>query len=295
MVGCGRWGSLVVRDLVALGVSTHVVARSAESRGRAEEAGASEVVGDVRDLTGMRGFVVLTPTATRPEIIKEVLGRGVPVFTEKPLALDVRDARALAAAADGRLFVMDKWRYHPAVACLSELARSGELGAPLGLHCRRLSTGNPRGEDDGVANLLPHDLAIAQEVLGELPPAVSARGYGEGDALDGLVAVLGTEPWLAVEVSARWPEHIREVTLHLRLGSARMVGDAQYVEVISADGARAERRPVTGEPPLRAELRAFVEHLEGGPSPKSGAAPAADAVAVTAQLRAMAAQARSAA
>jgi Trk K+ transport system NAD-binding subunit len=32
LVGCGRWGRHILRDLVALGCEVHVVARSEESR-----------------------------------------------------------------------------------------------------------------------------------------------------------------------------------------------------------------------------------------------------------------------
>ena len=40
LVGCGNWGRHILRDLVALGCRTTVVARSQESRARAGEGGA---------------------------------------------------------------------------------------------------------------------------------------------------------------------------------------------------------------------------------------------------------------
>jgi len=45
-----------------------------------------------------------------------------------------------------------------------------------------------------------------------------------------------------------------------------------------------ERRPISGEMPLLAELRAFVEHLRGGPPPRSSAA---DAVKIVERVAAM--------
>ena len=47
LVGCGRWGVHILRDLRALGCDVPVVARSDESVARAREGGASAVVADV--------------------------------------------------------------------------------------------------------------------------------------------------------------------------------------------------------------------------------------------------------
>src|SRR4029079_9590665 len=128
LVGCGRWGVHVLRDLLALGCEVVVVARSEASRERAEEGGATAVVPAIRDLTGVEGAVVVTPTTTHAEVLNELLDLGVPVFVEKPLAEDPGAAAALAARAPDRLFVMHKWRHHPGVEALASIARSGELG-----------------------------------------------------------------------------------------------------------------------------------------------------------------------
>jgi D-arabinose 1-dehydrogenase-like Zn-dependent alcohol dehydrogenase len=44
LVGCGAWGRFILRDLVSLGARVAVVARSEESKSRATEGGAHEVV-----------------------------------------------------------------------------------------------------------------------------------------------------------------------------------------------------------------------------------------------------------
>ncbi|HEX2266451.1 MAG TPA: Gfo/Idh/MocA family oxidoreductase, partial [Solirubrobacterales bacterium] len=200
LLGCGRWGRHILRDLLSLGCEVPVVARSEASVERAREGNASAIVPDIASLGPVDGVVVSTPTATHAEVVGEALELGVPVFVEKPLTADVASARALAAAAADRLFVMDKWRYHPGVLELARIARSGELGAPVGIHSRRVTLGHRYTDVNTVWIHAPHDLAIALEVLGEVPPPRSAVPELVGGELMGLTAFLGDSPWLVVEV-----------------------------------------------------------------------------------------------
>src|SRR5215212_9753121 len=115
LVGVGRWGRNVLRDLVDLGCRVTAVARGAGTAERARALGAHAIVGSLDELPDVAGAVVVTPTATHAEVVESLLDRDVPVFVEKPLAPDADTARRLAALGEGRLFVMDKWRYHPGV------------------------------------------------------------------------------------------------------------------------------------------------------------------------------------
>src|SRR5262249_35051168 len=108
LVGCGRWGSNVLRDLRSLGCDVTVVARSEQSRARRAEGGAAAIVAAVADLPEVAAVVVATTTSSHGAVLDEVLPLGVPVFVEKPLCPDPVAAARLAAVGDGRLFVMDK-------------------------------------------------------------------------------------------------------------------------------------------------------------------------------------------
>jgi predicted dehydrogenase len=288
LLGCGRWGRHILRDLLSLGCEVPVVARSEESRERARAGGASEIVDDIAALGSVDGVVIATPTSTHAEVVGEALEFGVPVFVEKPLTNDVASARRLAEAAPDRLFVMDKWRYHPGVQELARIAQSGELGAPVGIHSRRVTLGHRYTDVDTVWIHAPHDLAIALEVLGEVPPPRSAVPELVGGELMGVTALCGTSPWLVVEVSTLAPGHRRELRLVCEDGVAQLDGaEAGAVVVARAGGIDAdsvERRLIAEEMPLLAELRAFVEHVQGGPPPLSSAA---DAVVIVEAVAAM--------
>ena len=177
LVGCGNWGRHILRDLVALGCRTTVVARSQESRARAGEGGAVSVVETVADLPGVAGVVIATPSTTHAGLIEALLPRCVPVFIEKPFTNDAEAAARLAAAAPERLFVMDKWRYHPGVEALRDIARSEELGPPVGLRTTRVQWTASHADTDVAWHLAPHDVAIALKVLGAIPEPRAAHAH----------------------------------------------------------------------------------------------------------------------
>lgn len=276
LVGCGRWGRHILRDLGSLGCEVPVVARSAASRERAREGGAPEIADSVASLREVDGVVVATPTSTHAEVVEEALALGVPVYVEKPLTADLASARRLAEAAPDRLFVMDKWRYHPGVRELARIARSGELGEVVGIHTRRVTLGHRYSDVDTVWIHAPHDLVAALEILGDVPrPRQAVPELVDGE-LAGLTAICGEAPWLVIEVSTLAPAHRREMRLICEGGVAQLDGGYAESVVVGRVGAidadSVEHRPIAGEMPLLAELRAFVEHLEGGPPPLSSAA-----------------------
>lgn len=292
LVGCGRWGRHILRDLRSLGCEVPVVARSAESGRRAREGGAARVVESLSGLGEVDGVAIATPTSTHAAVTEEALALGVPVFVEKPLTADAASARRLAAAAPDRLFVMDKWRYHPGVRELARIAASGELGEVVGIHSRRVTLGHRYSDVDTVWIHAPHDLAIALEVLGELPAPRWAVPELVGGELAGLTAIYGEAPWMVLEVSTLAPAHRRELRLVCEGGVAQLDGGYADSVVVARAGAiseeEAERRPIEGELPLLAELRAFVEHLRGGPPPLSSAAEGAAMVALVEETIALA-------
>jgi predicted dehydrogenase len=288
LVGCGWWGAHILRDLRTLGCDVRVVARSDASVARAREGGAAAVVPDVASLGAVGGIVVATPIDTHAAVVDDALDLAVPVFVEKPLCDEIADATRLAARAPDRLFVMDKWRYHPGVRELARIASRESIGEPHGLRTIRVQQGN-RHVEDVVWVLAPHDLAIALEVLGRVPRPRAAKGQWSDGRLVTIHALLDTDRgWHALEISERAPAVERRVELHCE-GGVAVLGDGwdEYVVLHHADG-RTERVEAPGELPLLAELRAFVGFVAGGPPPMSSAAEGAAVVEAVAALRGLA-------
>ncbi|RME51252.1 MAG: gfo/Idh/MocA family oxidoreductase, partial [Deltaproteobacteria bacterium] len=75
--------------------------------------------------------VVCTPPVTHPAVTLELLSAGKHVLCEKPLSIDVADARAMieAAYAGGVCFTMaSKFRYVPDVLRAKEIVDAGGIG-----------------------------------------------------------------------------------------------------------------------------------------------------------------------
>ncbi len=268
-----------------------MVARSGSSVARAIEGGAQAVVPSVVDLGRIDGAVVSTTTSSHAEVLDQVLAIGVPTFVEKPLCDDAGTAARLALRAPNLLFVMDKWRYHPGVRMLASLARQGDLGEVLGVRTRRVAWGTSHDDVDAIWVLAPHDLSIGLEVLGHLPRPRAAVAEWNGESVAGLRGLLGDQPWLDIEVSELSPVNIRTVEVHGRDATARLDGGwDDHVTVVRRGAATPEMVtvPTPGELPLLAELRTFVEHLRGGPPPRSSAMEGAAVVQAISDLRRLA-------
>ncbi|MGF1501214.1 MAG: Gfo/Idh/MocA family protein [Paracoccaceae bacterium] len=291
LVGCGRWGRLILRDLRSLGANVVVAAPSEATRAQSVELGAVAAVATAGELPDLDGYVVAPPTVLHAETVETLLPRNRPIFVEKPLTNDPAAADRILAAAPDRVFCMDKWRYHGGVLKLADLAKRGALGDVLAVRSWRLGWGNPHRDVDAAWILLPHDLSIALEILGRLPPLRHAHGIAAGPIGESLSAVLvdpAGGPSVEMEISSSHPVNRRSVAV---IGSEAVAqfGDSYDRALrLNRPGAEPEEIPVETEMPLLAELRAFVEHIAGGPPPKSNAAEAALIVHRVAEMRAAA-------
>ena len=297
LVGCGNWGKNILRDLISLGCEIHVVARSKESKQRAKQYGATKIVSSVGELSMPHGFIVATPSATHADVIDQLIGEypGIPIYTEKPLVIDSASAKRLARKAADTLFVMDKWRYHAGIHALRDIARKKEFGRVLGLKCTRVQWGKPHDDADCIWHMTPHDLAITLEILELIPEPVFARGEIVGEEATGILGVLGSNPWVVITVSCRYPDRKREIRLFCE--EAVAVLDDAYGDHISIalssslnkkDSPAIISRLISTKMPLKKELEAFVAFLRGGPPPKSSSAEGALIVKRISQLRKLA-------
>jgi predicted dehydrogenase len=294
LVGCGLWGRLVLRDLLNLRVSVVVADVDPAARDAAGAAGVP-VVPDAAQLPAVDGLIVATPAVTHGALVTSLLAQNVPILVEKPFTTDAIEAARLAEQGGGRLFVGHTWRYHPGIQLLGDIARSGEIGPVVGLRSTRTNWTSPRTDVDSIWNLAPHDLTLAIEILGRIPPPRAAVAEVHDGRAVGMTALLGDIPWLAFDVSNRYRDKRREVRVHGEHGIAVMTDpDLGRIEVTRGDARSRPDATVTDtrafslESALVRELATFLGFIDGGPPPKTSAAEGAEVVACVARLRELA-------
>ena len=282
LIGCGRWGRLILRDLVALGAKVSVVDTSEACRASASVAGAITVHAEITELVDMDGYVVAVPSAIHADVIKILLPLGRPLFVEKPLTCNAESAADIARIGPDQVFSMDKWRYHGGVVKLADLVRSNTLGRIMAVHTSRLGWGNPHQDVDATWILMPHDLSIVKEILGYLPRVKSATGYRCGNSDASLIAVLAdseNEAIVTCEISSLNPFKRRSVVVVGAEGSAQFDDACDNCIRYCPPEGNIQDISVESEMPLVAELRAFLSYLKGGSRPKGSVSDAALIVA----------------
>ena len=277
LVGCGNWGRNILRDLRDCGARVSVVVPSQATRDRVLTLGAVAAVDSIGKLGAMDAYVVATPSSTHAQVLDALLRHGKPVFVEKPMTTDVASARRLAAAYDGRLFVMQKWRYHPGIERIRAEIAAGTLGDLQAIRIVRWGWGMPHPDLNSIWHLMPHDLAITQHWLGRVPPLRSVTVTSP--RCTGLVAQLGggPDPLVTLEMSIASPGYRRWFSA---IGSKATMElqDSYSAEITVRRGdpvdmkAPEEKIPLPDDMPLMTEIRAFLDHVRGGPPPISSAA-----------------------
>ena len=192
LVGTGRIGSFHATTLQALdGVDTVLVADADAGRARALAAATGlEAVPDVDALytEGVDALVVTAATSAHAALVHQALDREVPVFCEKPVALDVPGTREVVDHAQ-RSGIPVQVGFQRRFDLGYRAARQALLDGDLGwLHTVRAVTGD---ESPPPAAYIPtsgglfrdcsiHDFDILRWVTGREVVSVSAFGANRG-------------------------------------------------------------------------------------------------------------------
>lgn len=311
LVGVGRIGVLHARHLTALhetlhprGIDVRLVltdVAAEHARAVAEQLGAG-CVASVDELlaAGIDGLVVATGTATHPQLITAGVDAGLPVFCEKPVALDVADSLPVLAHVHergGTVQIGHQRRFDAGYLRAKEALAARELGWIHSLRAVTCDMTPPPVEFLAASGGLfrdcsVHDFDILRWLTGREIVEVYARGSNNGDPAIGAVgdvdtalAVLTFDDGTVGTVSAsRYNGAGHDVRLEIQGSEGSLsVGLDEKTAVRSAEPGTAfpSGRPHRTfaerfAPAYRAEMVAFVELVLGlRPNP----CPPEDAVA----------------
>lgn len=292
VVGCGRWGRNLVRNVQALGALRSVVdIEPTTAKAVSEQYGVPAV--DLDTALGdpsVDGVVVAVPAVDHVEVARSVLDAGKHALVEKPLALRASEAEALCAAAEraGRvLMVGHVLQYHPVFVELERLVRRGVLGRLRYVYSNRLNLGRIRRDESTLWSFAPHDVSMILALVGAEPVSVQAVGgtYVQPGVTDVTTTHLAFPAGERAHVFVSWLHPVKEHKLVVVgdeamavfdddrpwLSKLRLFGHGVEWRDGVPEAVRAEAEPVAVEPgePLAAECRHFLECMATGAPPRT--------------------------
>ena len=194
VIGTGNWGknhARVYKELLVEGVIDSLKICDADAN-RAKQLGGDlkvEWVSDYRNViedANIQAVSIATPSKTHYKIGKEFMEAGKDILVEKPMTMDIKEAKKLVeiATSHGRILMAGHiFRYHPAVCELKRMINNGELGTIQNIIGNRLYFSLPRKDMGVVYALGIHELDIFCYLLGVDYPesiiAASSKTYGQ--------------------------------------------------------------------------------------------------------------------
>jgi predicted dehydrogenase len=232
-IGFGYWGPNLARNLDVLARHDwrYLVELRPERRERAAALYPYLRVTDDLDTVladpAVGALVIATPAGTHATLARRALDAGKHVLVEKPLAMSTSDAVDLTRTADERGLVLmtgHTFEFVPAVRRMRELIRSGAIGSLLYLHSQRLNLGRIQSEINAFWSIGPHDVSIANFLIGSPPRWVAAQGasYLRRACEDVTFVTLGYDNGILAHLHVSWldPLKTRRVTV---VGSGKML------------------------------------------------------------------------
>lgn len=261
--------------------------------GSLDEAMASETLDAV---------VIATPASTHFSLAQQALERGLHVLVEKPITTDSGQALRLADLAQKNnlvLMVGHVFVYNAGVQLIKQYFSDALLGELYYISMVRTNLGPIRMDVNAAWDLAAHDIAIANYWLEGTPVAASAMGsswINEG-LVDVAFASLRYPNDVLVNLHASWlnPRKVRHITVvaenqmltfddmevaePVRVYDKGVTHDtvkAEFVDSFATFRANIREGDVTIPrvpriEPLKAECAHFVECIQFGKTPLTGA------------------------
>jgi len=291
ILGCGGWGRNIVRTMAKVHSVAAVADTGEEARAQsAEFAPGAEIHTEPDAILAdpeIDAVMIATPAETHYELARRALDAGKHVFVEKPVTIDLDEARDLVARSDERgrvLMVGHLLEYHPAILKLRELINNGTLGEVRYIVSNRLNLGKIRVRENALWSFAPHDIAVILRLVGSDPIQVVCTGgsYVTPNIADVTVSQFLFDSGVRAHVFVSWLHPFKEQKLVV-VGSEKMASFCDITKELTLYDQRVDWNggqpvPVRGEGtkvefgsemPLDEECLHFVDAARRGVNPRT--------------------------
>lgn len=172
------------------------------------------------------GIVIATPTKTHFPIAEKALLAGKDILIEKPMAMNVAEAKTLVDLAKRKkriLMVDHTFLFNNAVLKIKELIDKNKLGKILYIDSVRINLGLFRPDVNVVFDLATHDFSIINFLLGSKPKSIKATGkthFNKNEAVAYITADYPKNIMAHIHISWLSPLKIKQMLI---IGSKRMI------------------------------------------------------------------------
>lgn len=167
LIGVGRWGRNLARNFRELGALTalcdHHPATLRDLERESRDVRLYRCPFELIRDPDIRAVAIATRADSHFALAKAAIESGKDVYCEKPLCLNLTQARELyRLSADlGRILMVGHLlHYHSAIQELKRLLSNGDLGRVLYVNSNRLNLGVIGMEGSALWDLAPHDISI---------------------------------------------------------------------------------------------------------------------------------------
>ena len=183
VVGAGYWGKNHIRTLNDLGALSGVVEKNKniikQMVKEYPHINTYQSVDEALANDRYMGFIVSTPAETHHNIAVKIIKSGKHVLVEKPLCLNVEDAKNLVDLSKQyqvSLMVGHVLLFHPAIQKIKKMLVDGNIGELQYIYSNRVNLGQVRTEENVFWSLAPHDISIFQYLTDSYPKSIIAKG-----------------------------------------------------------------------------------------------------------------------
>jgi predicted dehydrogenase len=185
VIGLGYWGPNLLRNANNLGVLHSAVDLDEEKLLKFvndpiyKEVIFSTDYKDILEDKNVDGVIISTPPNTHYKIAIDALNSGKNVFLEKPMTLDVQEAKEILILADKLGLVLSVghiFLYSPEIIKLKEIINSPDFGKIHYAYIQRLNLGKIQSPANVIEDLSPHDISIIDYLFDSECESVSAFG-----------------------------------------------------------------------------------------------------------------------
>lgn len=224
IIGCGHWGPNFVRNFNRIKDTfvKYACDLNPDRLSHIRELYPSVIT--IRDYAhilndpDINAVVIATPANTHYRLSKESLLHNKNVLVEKPIALEINEAKELINAAKHNkkiLMVGHTFKFNPGIRKLKWLMDNNKLGKICYIYSRRTNLGPLRKDINVIWDLAPHDISIFNYLLNGAPLSVMARGekYLPHNLEDICFITLTFPNNVLVHIHVSWldPKKVREI------------------------------------------------------------------------------------